>query len=228
MTNRFIKPFIDLLKSPRGLWYIVGAFVVESMAYFGILTLMVTYFSKGLDWPDQYASITVSVFTMLVTLFMLGVGSFAESFGLRRAIIVALLLSTVGRTVYCLLPGISGSASVTAFAMLSLVLVAVGYGILQPTCYSGVKQFTDGKTSSMGYAMIYALMNLGIVVIGALSAWVRPGVQAILDGQDAAEQAQPLLGWLASFSRSGVQAVNWLCCGITGRNVAGLPAADDP
>ena len=74
MRTRFIKPFIDILKSPRGLWYIIGAFVVDSMAYFGILTLMVTYFSKGLEWPDKYASITVSVFTMLVTLFMLGGG----------------------------------------------------------------------------------------------------------------------------------------------------------
>ena len=33
----------------------------------------------------------------------------------------------------------------------------------------------------MGYAMIYALMNLGLVVIGALSAWIRLGVQDILD-----------------------------------------------
>ena len=57
----------------------------------------------------------------------------------------------------------------------SLLLVAIGSGILQPVCYSGVKQYTDEKTNSMGYGMIYALMNLGIVGIGALSAWVRPG-----------------------------------------------------
>jgi hypothetical protein len=95
-------------------------------------------------------------------------------------------------------------------------MVAAGEGILMPTCYSGVKQFTDEKSSSMGYAMIYALMNLGIVVIGTLSAWVRPGVQAILDGRDTAEVGKPILHWLASFSGSGVNAVNWLCCGITG------------
>ena len=53
MRTRFINPCIDILKSPRGLWYIIGAFVVDSMAYFGILTLMVTYFSKGLEWPDK-------------------------------------------------------------------------------------------------------------------------------------------------------------------------------
>ena len=213
--NRFLKPFAELGAAPRGLWYVMGAFVVDSTAYFGILTLMTTYFSKDLHWADQYASITVSVFTMLVTLFMLGVGSFAESFGLRRAIAVGLLLGVVGRAVYCLLPGLSGQGAVVGAAVLAVLLVAAGSGILQPTCYSGVKQFTDARTNSLGYAMIYALMNLGIVGIGALSAWVRPGVQALLDQPESAEQANPFLGWLATFSHSGVQAVNWLCCGIT-------------
>ena len=215
LFSQFVRPLSELAGAPAGLWYVIGAFVVDSIAYFGILTLMTTFFSTDLHWPDAYATMTVSLFTMLVTLFMLGVGSFAESFGLRRAIATALLISTVGRAIYCLLPGISGLAA-AAVAVLSLLMVAAGEGILMPTCYSGVKQFTDEKSSSMGYAMIYALMNLGIVVIGTLSAWVRPGVQAILDGRDTAEVGKPILHGLASFSGSGVNAVNWLCCGITG------------
>jgi dipeptide/tripeptide permease len=216
ILSRFLKPLAELAASPRGLWYVIGAFVVESTAYFGILTLMVTYLGTDLHWRDTYAGITVSLFTMLVTLFMLGLGSFAESFGLRRAIAVALLVSTIGRVIYCLAPGLSAQGAAAGAVVFGLLLVAAGSGVLQPTCYSGVKQFTDEKTSSLGYAMIYALMNLGIVVIGALSAWVRPGVQAILDRPDSTEGPNPFLRWLASFSESGVQAVNWLCCGITG------------
>ncbi len=215
LFGRLVAPFVELAGSPRGLWYVMGAFVVESTAYFGILTLMTIYFSKDLHWPDYYASITVSVFTMFVTLFMLGVGSFAESFGLRHAITAGLLLSVVGRLVYCLLPGFPAHL-VTVNAVVALLLVAAGSGILQPTCYSGVKQYTNERTNSMGYAMIYAWMNLGLVFIGALSAWVRPGVQAILDRSDSAAAVNPVLGWFASFCQSGVQAVNWACFGITG------------
>jgi len=215
LSSQFVEPLAELARSPRGLWYVVGAFVVESTAYFGILTLMIPYFSTDLKWPDAYASLGVSVFTMFVTLFMLGLGSFAESFGLRRAIVAALLVNTVGRAIYCGLPALSAPLA-AAGAVLSLLLVAAGSGILQPVCYSGVKQFTDEKTSSMGYAMIYAIMNLGIVVIGALSAWVRPGVQAILDRPNSAEESNVILQWFASFSGSGVNAVNWLCVGITG------------
>lgn len=215
LLERLWKPLAELRYCPRALWYIVGAFVVDSMAYFGVLTLMTIYFSRDLGWSDAYASITVSMFTMLVTLFMLGVGSVAESFGLRRAIVAALVLALGGRALYCGLPAMSSPTVAIIAALLSLLLVAAGEGILQPTCYSGVKQFTNARTSSMGYAMIYALMNLGIVGIGAVSAWVRPGVQELLDNPGLQKSAAGPLHWLASVCGSGVQAVNSVCFGVT-------------
>lgn len=218
-VRNFIASFTDLLPMPAGLWLVIGAFVIESTAYFGILTLMTNYLSSGLGWGDKYASVTVSVFTMLVTLFMLGVGSWAERFGLRNAIVFALLISAIGRGIYCLAPGLGGTLA-TAAVIGSLILVAMGSGILQPTCYSGVKQYTNEKTNSMGYGAIYAIMNLGIAGMGALSAWVRPGVQDILD-QKAADPS-PLLQWLAGISRSGVHAVNEVCFGITVLTLGGF------
>jgi len=68
----------------------------------------------------------------------------------------------------------------------------------------------------MGYGLIYAIMNLGIVGIGAASAWIRPAVQDIKDGHGAAHEfGRPLLDFLGSLSATGVQAVNWTCVGIT-------------
>jgi MFS family permease len=145
---------------------------------------------------------------------MLGVGSYAESFGLRRAILAALVISVAGRVLY----GAAGGQSpdlAAGFVISSVLLVAVGSAILQPVCYSGVKQYTDARTNSMGYGLIYALMNLGIVGIGALSAWVRPAVQDILDGNPLTAWGEPFLRFTAGFSLTGVQAVNWLCVGIT-------------
>ncbi len=213
----FLAPFTDMLQCPRGLWLVIGAFVVESMAYFGVLTLMTTYLSSDLGWGDARAGLTVSIFTMLVTLFMIGLGSYAEGFGLRRAIILALVLTTCGRLVYSLAPQFP-SGTLVVFAVLGALLVtAAGEGILQPVCYSGVKQYTDGRTSSMGYGLIYAFMNLGIVGIGALSAWIRPAVQDIKDGHGEMHRfGRAFLDFLAGFSGSGVQAVNWTCVCITG------------
>ena len=157
--NKVLKPFSDLADAPRAIWYVIGAFALDSIAYFGLLTLMTTYLSQDLGWGDKYAGITVSIFTMSVTLAMLGVGSVAESFGLRRAILAALVVAVIGRAVYCLVPSAPGGWSTIAMIGFGLLLAALSGGILQPVCYSGVRQFTNEKTSSMGYAMIYAFTS---------------------------------------------------------------------
>lgn len=189
----------------------VGAFVFEAMAYFGVLTLMSPFLSTDLGWGDVWAGLTVSVFTGLVTLFMLGVGSYAEGFGLRRAILFALAISTAGRVAYSLAAGAGGGAMAVVAALGGLLVVALGSGVLQPVCYSGIKQYTDARTSSMGYALIYAIMNLCIVGVGALSAWLRPAVEALRNGA----AADPVAAFFYRFSPTGVQAVNWACVAIT-------------
>lgn len=214
--RQFWNSFAELRRLPAGLWHVIGAYAVESSAYFGVLTLMTIYLTTDLHWGDVGAGMTVSVFTMLVTLFMLGIGSYAEQFGLRRPILFALAISTVGRLIYSLAPKLAGSSTGAALLVLfSLLVVAIGSAILQPVCYGGVKQFTDEKTNSMGYGLIYAIMNLGIVATAALSSWIRPGVQRILDGAQPAGAGAALLEPLARVTASGVQAMNVVCTGIT-------------
>ena len=59
------------------------------------------------------------------------------------------------------------------FSMIGIVGIIIGYGIYQPAAYSGVKMLTNSKTSAMGYAMLYALMNLGGFLPGLISPPVR-------------------------------------------------------
>ncbi len=213
--RRFVGAFSDLLSLPIAFWIVIGAFVIDSMAYFGVLTLMTTYLSTDLGWGDTYAGFTVSIFTMLITLLMLGIGSYAEGFGLRRAIVIGLVCALVGRILYSLAP-FFGVGALTVVAVIgSLIVVSIGEAIMQPVCYSGVKQYTNDKTSSMGYGLIYAIMNLGIVGIGTLSAWMRPAVQNLKEGKPADAPGESVLGFFAGFSATGVQAVNWACTVIT-------------
>ncbi|MBI5865445.1 MAG: MFS transporter, partial [Planctomycetes bacterium] len=230
----FIDAFAALIHLPRGFWVVVLTFVFEAMAYFAALTLMSEFLSQDLKWGDEDASRAVSFFTALVTLFMLGAGSYAESFGLRRALLAAMVLCALGRLIYAIGPGAvpigPGSAALTAIViLLSLLIIALGEAVLQPVCYSGVKQFTDERTSSMGYGLIYALMNGGIVVGAAISSYLRPSVQKVLsfraiaatqpttqpDDATKAALGDSITGWFASFSPTGIQAVNWVCFGIS-------------
>ncbi|UCC29412.1 MAG: hypothetical protein JSU86_14565 [Phycisphaerales bacterium] len=45
--------------------------------------------------------------------------------------------------------------------ILGILFVVFGYGMYQPAAYAGVRLFTTPKTAAMGFAMLYALMNLG-------------------------------------------------------------------
>ena len=127
--GKAVRPFSELANAPRAIWFVIGAFVIDSTAYFGILTLMTTYLGHDLGWGDAYAAATVSLFTMLVTLAMLGIGSAAESFGLRRAILGGLAVAAVGRVIYCLAPDASGVAPTAGMVILGLLLVAGSSGV---------------------------------------------------------------------------------------------------
>ena len=54
-----------------------------------------------------------------------------------------------------------------------LMGIILGYGIYQPACYAAIRQFTSEKTAAMGYAMLYAIMNLGGFLPGLISPPVR-------------------------------------------------------
>lgn len=187
-----------LRSSPAALWYVILAFAVDAAAYFGVLTLMTEYLTQDLGISDTWAGRVVSFFTMSVTLFMIGVGGAAERAGVRKGILAALALALAGRVAYAFAHS-AGSARIPV-VLIGLVVVALGEGILQPVAYAGIKQFTDERTSSMGYALMYAAMNLAIVVIGAISPPVR-------EHWDAAMKA--------GGSLSGVSAVGWACVAIS-------------
>jgi len=140
----------------------------------------------------------VSVFTCAVTVVMLGMSkSIEERLGTRFGMVVALVLSTLGRALY----GTSAFAGGLALLTVSLLVTALGEGILQPVAYAGIKKYTDEKSGAMGYAMLYAMMNAGIVVVGLVSPLVRVPVEAKAKaGQSAV---------------SGVNAVNLVCLGTS-------------
>jgi len=71
--------------------------------------------------------------------------------------------------------------------MLGILFVIVGYGMYQPAAYAGVRQFTTPKTATMGFAMLYALMNLG--------AWL-PTFAFLLRDEDYLDLGIPGTYWV--------------------------------
>ncbi len=166
------QPFIDLIHAPRALWGINLAYVIEGMCYFGMLVYLAMYFNEYVGLDDVRAGWMVGVLTWGITLAMFFLGGLADRWGVRVAILLAFMFMLVGRALLSAGPtfGLAGGALWTPLhfaAMGGILLVVIGYGMYQPAAYAAVKQFTTKKTAAMGFAMLYALMNLG----GWLPTW---------------------------------------------------------
>jgi MFS family permease len=168
-----VRAFIS---APRALWGLYLPYLIEGIAYFGVLTLLMKYLSENVALGDIRAGIVVSLFTGGITFAMFFLGEMGDRFGLRRVLLLAITLMAAGR-IFITLAGYAsgGSFGSPAFLLtaLSLVIVAAGFGMLQPALFSGVKQFSDPRSSAVAFAIIYGVNNLGAFIAGFLSPFVR-------------------------------------------------------
>ena len=172
------QPFIDLAHTSRALLGVNISYVLEGLTYFGVVGLLAIFFNDFIRLDDIDAGRMVGILTAGITIAMLFLGATVDWIGLRKSLLISLSLMLVGRVLLTVspdvgIPGLWNSAHIVA--MLGILGIILGYGIYQPACYAGVKQLTNEKTAAMGYAMLYALMNLGGFLPGIISPPVRRG-----------------------------------------------------
>jgi POT family proton-dependent oligopeptide transporter len=170
------QPFVDLSYTSRALLGVNLSYVLEGLTYFGVVGLLAIFFNDFIGLDDIDAGRMVGILTAGITIAMLFLGATVDWIGLRKSLLISLTLMLVGRVFLTIspdigVPGLWDSAHI--LAMLGILGIILGYGIYQPACYAGVKQLTTEKTAAMGYAMLYALMNLGGFLPGIISPPVR-------------------------------------------------------
>ncbi len=164
--REIVQPFIDLVHAPRALWAVNLSNLVEGFVYFGMLANLTFYFNQygGLD--DPRTARMVMLLTAGITICMLLFGGRADKWGIRRTFRISIVIMLVGRLLLALAPtlGLAGGGIFSSFnvmAAFSILFIVVGYGMYYPTGYAAVRKFTTPATASMGFAMLYAVMNLG-------------------------------------------------------------------
>ena len=160
------ETFVAFLTASRALWGVNVSYVLEGFVYFGMLGYMAMYFNEYVGLSDSAAGVMVGVLTWGITFAMFLFGGLGDKFGFRRAMIAALVLMLIGRAFLAGGPymGLAGSgmwSPIHLVALLGIWFVVLGYGMYQPAAYAAVRQVTTPRTAAMGYAMLYALMNLG-------------------------------------------------------------------
>lgn len=167
--REIVQPFIDVVRAPRALWGINFAYFLEGMVYFGMLGYLAIHFSsfvfRGVEQADVHSHANVMVLTAGITLSMFLLGAVSDRYGVRFALISAFVLLLLGRVLISAAPFLFQPTGLWSplhlITLAGILLVVVGYGLYQPAAYAGVRQFTNPRTAGMGFAMLYALMNLG-------------------------------------------------------------------
>ena len=177
--KEIIQPFVDLVHAPRALWGINIPYFLEGFVYFGILNYLAIYFNEYVALSEGHASIMVGVQTWGITLAMFFLGGLSDRWGVRKALLFAFLAMLIGRGIIAIsaleLSGEGLWCPLHLITMLGILCIVLGYGLYQPASYSAIRQFMPPETAGMGYAMLYALMNLG----GFLPTFLGPLRRAI-------------------------------------------------
>ena len=196
--TELIESFRALKDAPKGFWYCNYAYWLDGISYFGILTLLAMFFHDVVGLSDSTGHKIVSVYMGMITGFMLIFGPISDRMGVRKSLIISAVLYIVGRAALPLAPQFLPAGSVTLVVVLfiALMIAAAGNGFMQPSVYAGVRKFSDKKTAAMGYGLLYAGMNLGIVFIGLVSSRIRTGLH--IEG-------------LIDFDGFGINGVFWFC-----------------
>jgi MFS family permease len=171
--QEIVQPFIDLVHAPRALWGINLAYMIEGFCYFGVLQYLAMYFKQYAGLDDIWSQRSKMVLTAGITIAMFFFGGRADKWGVRSALLGAFVLMVLGRCLLAFAPGAGGSGFSSPMYLVAvggILLVVLGYGIYQPAAYGGVRRFTTPATASMGFAMLYAVMNLG----GWLNSFMTP------------------------------------------------------
>ncbi len=194
-----------LKRASRGFWLVNAVNFGDGVAYFGFLALMTLIMEKNLGFSAESSTLALSLFTGKVTLFMvLGAGAMCDRLGARRALTVSMAIILAGRILLVLAPNGGVEILVNSLTWTSILVMAFGEGVVQPALYAGVKEYTDKRTATMGFAYLYSIMNLGIVAGEFISPWIRETWARTFEGVEVSEV--PTAGIAGSF---------WFFIGVT-------------
>ena len=178
--REIVQPFVDAAKAPRPLWGNNLQYLLEGFIYFGILNYLVIYCVENIGVNEIHAGWVVTLLAGGITFTQFLMGGLVDRWGTRRGLLIALTILLIGRAVLSAAGtfGLSTEGALSpAFLTLlfGIVIILVGYGLYEPASYSIVREVTTPKTAAMGFAMLYALMNLG----GWLLSFLGPARRAI-------------------------------------------------
>lgn len=187
---RFLGKFTVLRGAARELWVIFAVKLLVIAAYALTNSTLVLWLSSDLGYSDQNALGLVAVWSLLMTVITLLVGSLTDAIGLRKTFFLGVWICIVARAVMAF-------TSLKWLALAGgLFPLAVGEALSTPVLVAAVRHYSNTRQRSISFSIFYVMMNVGFLAAALLFDFVRQGL---------GEQGQltlPLLGLKMSTYRA--------------------------
>ena len=149
----------SLARCPREIWITYLMKVFEGLCYFSTTLVLMIFLIEDMGLSDVNAGWVFGLWSAGMSLFMLFTGFIADSLGIKKALIVGLVIALIGR------------ASVTftvnpAIVYPGLVFHAIGFAFMIPLIAAAVKYFSTKRAQKYAFSWYYVVMNVGSAAAG--------------------------------------------------------------
>ena len=168
----------EKVKFSKAFWVANMAEMFERAAYYGVFVVITLYLSNILGFSDIEAGVISGLYASLLYFLPPFTGAYADRIGFRKSMLLAFTLLTIGYAGLALLPtGLEAAGLVeygdkTLFTGLTtsgyryaivpiLVVLMVGGSFIKGIISGSVAKETDEKNRARGFAIFYAMINIG-------------------------------------------------------------------
>ncbi|MCA9667124.1 MAG: MFS transporter [Myxococcales bacterium] len=163
----------------RAFWMLDIMEMWERLAYYGLRVVAPIYIMQadakgGLRWSARRKGIIYAAWNYTQSLLPMFTGGYADRYGYKLTIFASIIIKVIGYVLMATQRNLPGF-------MLGTLTLAAGTAIFKPGIQGSLAQTLEGKNTSLGWSLFYALVNLG--------AWIGPYLAHYLKG----------IGWPAVF-----------------------------
>lgn len=156
----------SLFTCPREIWFAYLIKIFESLSYFSSVLVLMIFLTQDMGLDDVTAGTIFGLFSASMSFFMLFVGFIADSMGIKKALLVGLIIALVGR--------IAITFTINPWIVYpGLAILSVGFAYMIPLIAAAVKLFSTRKAQKYAFSWYYVVMNVGSLLAGLSLDWLR-------------------------------------------------------